>query len=110
MCFGFEHGNGWYDLVYSTLEELEKIVGDKYQLNVIQVKQKFGLLRIYVRTTNHKKEKAIYETIHKMEDLSGSVCENCGKAGESVKIRNYLLTLCKSCAIEIKKKMEIEDG
>lgn len=52
MCFGWECGEGWYDILSElsyNLEELNLRFYDKYRLRIeaTQVKEKFGTLRFY---------------------------------------------------------------
>src|SRR5271166_1952997 len=58
MSFGFQHGDGWFGLVWRLCEQLEPVVakferetGERFE--VIEVKQKLGGLRFY---TNHRAE------------------------------------------------------
>jgi hypothetical protein len=93
-CFGFECGNGWYKLIDDTLNKINQKVIElniKY-FEIVQIKQKFGSLRIY--TNFHIEE--IEDIIEDAEDLSKIICEGCGKSG---KLRNdgYLMILCDKC-------------
>jgi len=52
MPFGFEHGDGWFDLVWTLCERLETVVAavetdTGRSFHVLQVKEKFGGLRFY---------------------------------------------------------------
>ena len=53
MPFGFQCGDGWFDILWRLcvdleplVAELEKETGDRFE--VVQVKQKVGTLRFYV--------------------------------------------------------------
>ena len=52
MPFGFEHGDSWFDLVWTLCERLETVVAAAEtktgrSFHVHQVKEKFGALRFY---------------------------------------------------------------
>jgi hypothetical protein len=53
MARGFEHGDGWFDILWRLCEDLEPLVAQfeqetGSQFEVLQVKEKFGGLRFYV--------------------------------------------------------------
>ena len=51
MIFGFECGRGWYPLIYELLDKLQNIVDsdDRFaDVQVTQVKEKWGGLRVYL--------------------------------------------------------------
>ena len=55
MPWGFAHDDGWFDLLWRLCEDLEPLVaqleqdsGQKFE--VLQVKEKFGGLRFYVKS------------------------------------------------------------
>jgi hypothetical protein len=56
MHFGFQHGDGWFDLLWWLCERLEPVVDAAEKetgppFEVLQVKEKFGGLRFYATTT-----------------------------------------------------------
>lgn len=99
MCYGFECGDGWFDLINDLSASLEKFIEEKnINLRAMQVKQKFGGLRFYTEQNNVSKEDMIvaYSFIKKAEELSYKTCETCGKPGV---IRNdrdsgWVVALC----------------
>lgn len=106
MCFGFECGDGWFDLIWELSEKIEKLEFDQYdidesakmlllqesKLNVVQVKEKFGELRFYMDGTTNEMEDLIQEYCEK----SGYICEQCGNPGSPTKSR-WIKTLCEDC-------------
>jgi hypothetical protein len=48
MCWGFECGNGWYNIIDKLCSDIKNVIGNK-DINVVatQVKEKFGGLRFY---------------------------------------------------------------
>ena len=97
MNYGICVNEGWYDLVDKLCSDIQKIVDktpELEQIQVIQVKEKFGGLRFYIR---HGAQ-SISNLIHKAEAESFETCEDCGKKGNIIKTeRGWLRTLCKSC-------------
>ena len=66
---------GWLNLI----DELSKEITELYPYVVyIQVKEKFGLLRVYCSTYPD----GLREILHKYEIRSGTICETCGELGE----------------------------
>lgn len=63
MSWGFNCGDGWYEIIYPLCERLEPLVaalddgGEAFQ--VFQVKEKFGGLRFYVEASSDE----IYEAL-----------------------------------------------
>ena len=86
LAFGFEVGPGWHPLLLSLFASLPP------ETRILQVKEKFGGLRVYADTT--KKGQALLE---QAETESYSTCEHCG-ATENVSTEGrWLKTLCKAC-------------
>lgn len=86
MWFGFECGDGWYEL----LSNLSQQLTDYCQQSGIdvpeakQVKEKFGTLRFYVdypAGCSDEQYNIINEFIDHAEDASGQICEVCGEPG-----------------------------
>ena len=96
IAFGFEHDDGWYDLLDDLMGKIEKIDVNK-TLRITQIKEKFGGLRFYtcnsptrmdiIGVGSFETEKSadgeqISELIHETEEKSYSICEVCGKPGK----------------------------
>ena len=82
MPFGFAHGDGWFDLVWTLCERLESVVpaaetetGRSFR--VLQVKEKFGGLRFYTNYSND----TISALIEASEIESIHTCDVCGGPG-----------------------------
>lgn len=91
--FGFECGDGWYDLLYELFEKIENYlktqppeVVDSFAVQ--QIKEKYGTLRFYCSGDD-----VIEGFIREAEDKSEVTCESCGKLG---KIRNdgWISVMC----------------
>ncbi len=96
MCWGFEHGDGWYYLLDSAMHlaqsHIDMMKRRGYEVEQVvfeQVKEKFGLLTIYHRGGN-----AYIEGVLRMaEEMSRHVCEECGDVGYS-NDKGWIRTLC----------------
>lgn len=108
MCFGFEHGDGWYDIILQLLIDIEEVCHDtNTSIRVMQVKEKYGTLRFYVQVTaGHQPDESIrkhaYDTIHALianaEAQTEYVCEQCGaKAVQPNPSQGWIMTMCKNC-------------
>lgn len=82
MSFGFQPGDGWFDLVWALCERLEAVVAvaeteTGRSFHVLQVKEKFGGLRFYTNYSN--------DTISSLIEAAGiesiHTCEVCGGPG-----------------------------
>lgn len=103
--FGFECGDGWFQLLWDLCEDLEQLEKkfldslpeeDKAKtlleggwpgLEVHQVKEKFGTLRFYVGAATDE----MHDRINEAEKKSAEICEVCGKPG---KIRGRMWIYC----------------
>lgn len=96
MCWGFEHGDGWFDIINGLSRKITEIdKRDGTTTKAVQVKEKYGTLRFYEDGGNDAVEAAIEEA----ENRSAVTCERCGKPG---KLRGgwWVSTLCDACAGE----------
>ena len=98
MCFGFECGDGWFDLLCKLSEKLSK---DHPEVEAVQVKEKYGGLRFYI---NNGSDKA-YDLIDEAAAESYGTCENCGtKQNVTQNEVGWILTLCDNCREERRSK------
>ena len=96
MCWGFEHGDGWYNLLDTAMRlvqshiEMQKRRGQEIDQVVFeQVKEKFGMLTIY-----HRGGDEYTDGILRMaEEMSRNICEECGNVGYPTKT-GWIRTLC----------------
>ena len=95
----FECGPGWYPLIKDALTKLEALgITD---LAVLQVKEKFGGLRIYLSFDNDETDAIIAAA----DQEARKTCEECGSK-ENVELRDggWLRTLCNQCEEKRKKR------
>lgn len=104
MCFGFEHGDGWFKLIDELSKKLEILNNEPacpYYIIAVQVKEKFGGLRFYTHLerkdgrpefdtlTDEEKESErlwgdiVWDLADKAESRSEWTCEECGDRGET---------------------------
>lgn len=96
MCWGFECGDGWYDLIDNLCGWLQFNTDrnghlPKYasQVVAVQVKEKFGGLRFYVEGATD----AQYAAISLAEAMSHKICDVCGSPGKPSK-GGWIKTRC----------------
>ena len=94
MSFGFECGDGWYNLIDDLCHCIETHIKSKWhqdELNVTvdQVKEKFGALRFYVTGSDYM----IDGMICMAEYMSSRICEECGDKGH-LRYGGWIKTAC----------------
>jgi hypothetical protein len=94
--FEFECRDGWFQLIYSLCEKMQRYI-DSFpgveQVSALQIKEKFGGLRFY--TKNADKHLMIF--IMDAEYASSKTCEKCGNIGEIIKEGYLLGCRCRLC-------------
>ena len=105
MCFGFECGDGWFQIIWDACEKLEQLEKEKpideqaknslsgNSVEIIQVKEKYGSLRIYTDYATEEQWRALQE----FENKSFTICETCGKEGASQNKGGWIKTECEDC-------------
>ncbi|MDE2166231.1 MAG: hypothetical protein KGJ66_07825 [Alphaproteobacteria bacterium] len=98
MAFGFECGDGWFDLLDTLCGELAALGpcggdGDAHPLRAMQVKEKYGTLRFYLGPATDE----ALALVAFAEALSARICETCGNKGRT-RGTTWLKTLCDPCA------------
>ena len=74
-----ECGNGWFDLVRELFDKLT--AQDVAGLRIVQIKQKFGYLVVYVVHSDSDKSKALDGFLRQACAKSLDICELCGAPG-----------------------------
>jgi len=94
--FGFEIGNGWYDIVERLAAKINFELQADSALNdmfyITQIKEKWGHLRVYVTGATE----SIYDAIEEAEKESGTTCELCGEPGK-LRDNGWLKVRCDKC-------------
>lgn len=107
MSWGFECGDGWFQLLYDLSEKIEPLIQkyiddnpeEEYHPCAGQVKEKFGTLRFYM--TSYADD--IEDLITEAETLSGTTCEQCGEPGR-LRGEHWVYTACDEHTQEGDKK------
>lgn len=91
IAFGLEIGEGWFPLLEETLDKIRAELQENPIKNfrIIQVKEKFGGLRV---NTNYSPE-AICEIIDEAERKASKICDVCGKPGK-IRVGGWIVTRC----------------
>jgi hypothetical protein len=106
MCWGFEHGDGWYQILDSLCANIQSHIDwqnenfakgyPRYekpvpQVVAQQVKEKFGTLRFYYNGGDD----VIDGMVRMAESWSAVACEECGAPGTQ-NSRGWIKTLCET--------------
>ena len=114
MCWGFEHGDGWYNIINALCDNMQSHIDWSHkqhawdlkwnqehpheqrpvrepvaQVVVIQVKEKFGSLRFYYSGGDD----TISGMVRMAESMSAVMCEQCGAPAET-RGPGWIRTLC----------------
>jgi hypothetical protein len=96
----FECGDGWGEILKLLSARLDPYAATS-GLTIIQVKEKFGAIRVYFRIEDRDGEavEAVRRWISEAEERSCETCERCGSPGmRAWRKFGGLLTLCEPCA------------
>jgi len=101
--YGFSIGNGWHNLLKSLSETLDR---RDVEIEVHQVKEKFGGLRFYhggVKSDDESESYTAIGAIQQAEEMSRYICESCGESAET-RTEGWMRTLCDDCWTEEKSR------
>ncbi len=101
LPWGFEVGDGWSDLIVALCARIDSILKEdpNAQLQLRQVKEKFGTLRFYYALdgASDATSEAIREAVTLAESASAHICEQCGRPGEPGSRSGWHFTRCSVC-------------
>lgn len=96
MCFGFEHDDGWYDIldalcgqIQNHLDWVNRKEESVSQVVAVQVKEKFGGLRFYYDGGDD----IVDGMVRMAESWAAHTCEVCGNKGV-IRGGGWLRSLC----------------
>jgi hypothetical protein len=99
MCWGFDCGDGWYNILNQLMGNIQHHIDWKNrnsevvpQVTLDQVKEKFGTLRFYYTGG----DEYIHGLVAMAEAMSGVTCESCGNPGER-RGGGWVHTYCTPC-------------
>lgn len=105
IAWGITCDDGWFNLIdtlCSYLMKMQERAKNEKPIRVVQVKEKFGMLRFYVSGVPKSSDATsdvlnpFFSVIHFTESLSSQICEKCGNAG-TLREGGWWRTLCDSC-------------
>ncbi|HEN8800255.1 TPA: hypothetical protein U8251_002854 [Pseudomonas putida] len=94
--WGVECGDGWYNLLENLCHDIQAYINTEHvqQVTFIQVKEKFGELRIYYTLVDNYVDDLVKETARK----SKLTCEYCGEPGKHQQTSSgWVKTVCSDC-------------
>lgn len=91
---GITAGDGWEPLLRRLCQQLLELPGPVPRF--VQIKEKFGLLRAYLRDATEAHAQLAIEA----ERESATICEDCGEPGSLHRKTPgvWIRTLCRTCA------------
>jgi hypothetical protein len=97
--FGIMRGDGWLDLLESLCRQIQCHVdveskkNEKYEIaKFLQIKEKFGALRVYVKSN----DPYVHGLIRMAEAISVKMCQLCGSPGK-LKTAGWMKVRCENC-------------
>jgi hypothetical protein len=109
MSFGCECRDGWFDIIYNCLKGIKEFNNtflknpDDYKIAVMQIKEKYGTLRIY---TNYSYDE-IDKLIEDATKLSAKTCEVCSSIENVYPTKSgWIQTLCEKCHNKLEGEVE----
>lgn len=90
---------GWEIVIRRTVERIAEVRDRKdiKNLKIVQIKEKFGGLRIYMNDVDDD----VDEIIREAEDECSELCSWCAKPGKLINRHGWILNLCDECDEEI---------
>lgn len=87
---------GWNGLVRDLLQKIDAELTDAEaaDFHLVQVKEKYGTLRIYCQAPESSVRARIVPFIREAEKASETICDRCGKPGQLRDIDGWFSTLC----------------
>jgi hypothetical protein len=93
MSFGCEHSDGWFNIIHSMCEAIDshlKHLESPFDYEFVQIKEKFGTLRVY----DNGNDDYIEGVIRMAENMSAVTCEVTGQPGTLCVKGHWYRTLC----------------
>lgn len=98
---GFACGDGWFDIILDLILKIDSLRPPK-DFEIVQVKEKFAELRVYVHECGDVYVKVI-ELISEAQKQCAKTCEICGST-KKVAVQNYkhswLRNMCERCRVK----------
>ena len=104
----WECGKGWWPMIEKVASAIDTFNTSNQEnpIEVSQIKQKFGGLRIY----HYNAPEDIRQLIDEAIEASWHTCERCGATeGITTNLEGYRLTLCPDCRKGIKSRAPLKN-
>jgi Zn finger protein HypA/HybF involved in hydrogenase expression len=95
----YDWPSGWDDIVVQLIKDLQEEIRAPNYVQLVQIKEKFGQLRILF----HEGTDSMKEKIKVAEEKSRMVCQQCGAPGGEFSQGHRYYTLCPDCATAYEK-------
>lgn len=93
-------GKGWYNIINNVCKVVDQHIKNnprKEQIKILQIKEKFGILTIYVQNG----DEYIKAINNFAKTISSITCEYCGEEAKITKLKTgWLKTICNRCKEE----------
>jgi hypothetical protein len=95
ICFGLEVSEKWLPTLDRGFQQMSDIVKREKldDFRIVQVKEKFGGLRVYSRYSIDEIDKII----ERMEDEVETICEKCGSLEGKWRTDGWMRVTCDKC-------------
>jgi len=103
MGRGITCGKGWYGIIRAQSEELkaynDALAEGLEKVYYTQIKQKFGLLRVYTSTYHYEgsQPSPVQAILTKYEKRSSKVCERCASEEDIQTSKGWMRVWCRAC-------------
>ena len=100
---------GWRDITIQFCESVNKLLEQepeaKKELTILELKEKFGGIRIYFGPIecSHRFYDELLSLTRIFEMSSYATCTHCGKDADIVRLGHYTAVLCPTCHAELTK-------
>jgi len=100
---GLEVDDGWFNIINDMLRDIEKLCQNYNKMPLIlQIKEKFGLLRVYFKYTDLEElDNKLDEIIESYVNRSKTTCECCGSPGNVQDVHGRLKSVCHKCKVKL---------
>ncbi|WP_282153934.1 hypothetical protein [Ruegeria atlantica] len=101
---------GWIEIVTQCFEDIKTRCDEEdhdYPL-VLQIKEKFGELRIYLHQSKAGRPEFVGTYLETARQMANRSCEMCGNSCRQQWIGNWMRNLCAFCAHEDAKRQKLK--
>ena len=107
-CSAITCGDGWFDVVNYTCEELAKLSGMLFNpiVKITHVEEKFG--KLVIRLNKHSED--FNDVLKKAENSADLLCEWCGATEDVILTKaSFILNLCPICMDLLDRDIDLSD-